>query len=157
LLSAVGASVARALNDTPKIVGVGLLALELGGSSSNPIPKELLSALVSLAMVAGGFWASKLVMHTLAFRVTDLNLYSGVTANLTNWSLVSAGSFLGLPLSTTHVSGAAMVGSVYGTRCHKVRWKVVKNVSNAWLITVPATAVLAVIFSVIAQGLYAIF
>ena len=75
------------------------------------------AVLAVLAMVAGGLWASRKVISALAYRVTALDRDTGLAANAANTGLVGAASLFGLPLSTTHVSGAALVGSARSTAC----------------------------------------
>lgn len=152
LLSAGGASFARALNDTPKIVGVGLL-MAMEGSLTASIPGWSLIGLAAAAMAAGGVWASRHVIHTLAFRVVRMDGHSGLVANTTNTGLVGAASFLGLPLSTTHVSGAALIGACQGAGSGSVHWTLVRDVVNGWVVTVPAAAALAASFWGIATAL----
>ena len=153
LLSAVGASFARAINDTPKIVGVGLLALQFDGGSVVEVSNGIFIVLAAVSMAAGGLWASRQVIRTLAYRVTDLDGHCGLAANATNSGLVGVASLLGLPLSTTHVSGAALVGASHVVKDRPIRWEVVREIVNAWIITVPASAALAAAFWALAAGL----
>ena len=140
----------------PQVVGVGLLALELGISGGSTTPLVLLGLLAAAAMTAGGLWASQGVMRTLAFRVTDLGAQEGMTANLTNSVLVGGASLLGLPLSTTQVSGAALVGAAQASGSGRVRWPVVREIALAWLVTIPGAALLAALFWLGAQGVIAL-
>lgn len=155
-LSAGGASFVRALNDVPKIVGVGLLAVSLESSNAGSLDNRALIVLTTVVMVMGGLWASRPVTRTLAYRVTSLNTPNGLAANATNSILVGSASLLGLPLSTTHVSGAALVGASHGDQSAHIRWRVVKDIVNRWLVTVPAAAMLSAVFSELAIGISAV-
>lgn len=144
-ISAVSATAARALNDTPKIAGVGLLVLGIG----NPIAvfdnSVLLIVGTVVAMAAGGLWASKGVSRTLAFRLVELDSHNSLAANISNSTIVGSASFFGLPLSTTHVSGAALIGAELQGRKSRIRWGVAGDILAAWIVTVPGSAALTII------------
>lgn len=142
--SAMGSAVARAWNDTPKLVGVGYLLLGAEGEGSL-WTALCLTGLIGAAMLIGGVWASHRVSETLGFRLVSLNPSSGLAANGTNAILVSGASILGLPLSTTHVSGGALVGAGMGTRNSPPRGSVAGEVLAAWILTVPGAALLATV------------
>ena len=130
------ASFARALNDAPKVLALGLAggtALGLSGGS--------LIVLVALAMGAGSHLAGRRVTHTLATKVTPIPADHGLAANLVTSALVGIASAVAVPVSTTHVSTGAIVG--IGMRRHDVRWKVVREFLLAWVVTVPVAAMLA--------------
>lgn len=142
LLSAAGSSAARAFNDTPKIAGVGLLALAAQEPAASSDRSLWLIVLTVVAMAVGGLWASRRVNETLALRLVTLDSRSGLSANASNTVLVGAGSFLGLPLSTTHVSGAALVGAALGGRRVEIRWDLARDIMAGWIVTVPGGAAL---------------
>lgn len=144
LLSALGSVVARTLNDTPKIAGVGLLVLAIGESTSSGQNLWLI-ALTVAAMCMGGLLACRRVCQTLAFQLANLDSNSGLAANASNSVLVSAASALGLPLSTTHVSGAAMAGAALGSRHTRLSRKVTRDIITAWVVTVPGAALLSIV------------
>lgn len=61
-------------------------------------------------------------------------------------AVILASSFAGAPVSTTHVVASSVVGVGGGRRrCGHVRWAVVRSMAFAWLLTLPATALLAVV------------
>jgi len=80
-MSAITASAARGLNDTPKIAGIGLLLLGIHGDAATPSNEHLVVSLTIAAMLLGGWIASRHVTDTLAFRLTDLDQESGFAAN----------------------------------------------------------------------------
>lgn len=141
-VSAITACAARSLNDTPKIVGVGLMLLGIHGDGTTRSIEHLVVSLTIAATLFGGWIASRHVMNTLAFDLADLDRQSGYAANSATAFLVAMGSVFGLPLSITHVSGAALVGAGQGGR-NRINGQVLREVVIAWLLTVPAAAVLA--------------
>ncbi len=133
-------SFARALNDAPKMVALVLAAFVLSGARVAPF---VLFELVTLGMVAGSLAGGRRVTHLLAERITRLDHREGALGNLVTAALVGAGAIGGLPMSTTHVSSAAIVG--VGWRGAGMNRWVVRDVVLAWVVTVPAAALLGVL------------
>jgi inorganic phosphate transporter, PiT family len=134
ILSAGALCFARALNDTPKIAAMLLLLSFLQPSVSITI--------VAVFMVIGGCLHSRGVARRMSLEITEMNGGLGFTGNIISAMLVIAGSFFGLPLSTTHISCGALfgVGMVTG-RTHKAT---VVQIVMAWLLTLPIAALLSV-------------
>ncbi|WP_211240604.1 inorganic phosphate transporter [Adhaeribacter aquaticus] len=124
---------ARALNDTPKIVGLLLfiqfLDLRIG----------LLA--VGLAMAVGGWLNSRKVAETVSNKITSLNSGQGFTANLVTGILVTTASISGLPVSTTHVSVGALFG--IGLVTKQTNSQVISGILFSWILTLPVAAALS--------------
>ncbi len=140
-LSSGGTSMARALNDTPKIVALGAGFLVVSGSERVPMWVFLATA---AAMVAGSWAGGRRVAHTLAERVTQLDFREGLGANLATALLVSIASTLGLPVATTHVASAAIIGVGARRGRGAVCWRTVGEVALAWLVTLPVAALFGI-------------
>ncbi len=148
-VSSAATSLARGMNDAPKMVALGLAAAALGvaGAVSPPV----LYAAVTAGMVVGGLLAGRRVTTLLAEKVTVLDTSSGLAANGVTALLVAAGALYGLPMSTTHVAsgGIAGVGAVSGS----VNWATVRQMALAWVVTLPASAALAGLGELAARAL----
>ncbi len=123
-------SLFRGLNDTPKILALGVAAAAATG-----IADRSLYVLLALAMGAGSYFAGGRVTATLADRVTRMTPADGLAANLVTSLLVASASALALPVSTTHVSSSAIIGIGFYSR--EIRWRTVRDVLLAWLVTLP--------------------
>jgi PiT family inorganic phosphate transporter len=132
-LSAGAVSFARGLNDTPKLVGLGLLA--------STVDLVFSIALVASAMALGGLVNAREVAQTISKRITAMNPDQGFAANLTTSFLVIAASKWGLPVSTTHVSCGVVFG--IGIASGQARWNVIRTILMAWLLTLPMAALSA--------------
>jgi PiT family inorganic phosphate transporter len=137
-LTAGATSFARGLNDTPKIVALGIAA-----SATLAIPAGAGFVLVTIAMALGGLLAGLRVTETLARKVTAMSPGEGFAANLVTSLLVIAASWFALPVSTTHVSSGAIIGLGLHRRGEGVRWRTVFEMALAWLVTLPVAAVIA--------------
>ena len=144
-LSAGLTAFARGLNDAPKVLGLGLAATVVLN-----VPLIGAFLLVALAMTAGSLLRGFKVTETLARNVTPMAPPEGFAANLVTAALVILASRLALPVSTTHVSSAAIIGLGLRRDARQVRWDTVRDMLLAWVVTLPASAlVAAIVFSLL--------
>jgi PiT family inorganic phosphate transporter len=146
------ASLARGANDTPKIMAMLLLG---GATASWPSAGVGLGALtaVALAMGLGSYLGGFRVTEVLAEKVTRMDHVEGLSANLATSSLVLVSATMGLPVSTTHVSGSAIIGIGLLKGRRAVRWATVRDMVLAWIVTLPAAALLAALAYVVLSRL----
>ncbi|HWC64998.1 MAG TPA: inorganic phosphate transporter [Thermoanaerobaculia bacterium] len=128
-------SLARGVNDTPKILALGVAAAAVWG-----IRGPAYYAAVAAGMGAGSVIAGRRVTETLARKVTAMTAAEGFSANLVTTLLVGAASFAALPVSTTHVSSGAVIGIGLRRGRGAVRWKTVRDIVLAWIVTLPVAA-----------------
>jgi len=131
---------ARGWNDAPKIAALSIVALT-AANVGNPAAVGFL--IVTLAMAVGGYLAGRKVLDTLAKKLTPLPLAESLTASLTTAVLVSAASWAGMPVSTTHVSTGAIVGAGLRNNPAAVKWGKVTEIVLSWLVTLPVAALIA--------------
>jgi PiT family inorganic phosphate transporter len=143
-LSSGTASFARGLNDTPKIVALGVAFSLIARHSAKFQAPYWLFALVALGMGAGSAVGGLRVTRTLAEKVTKMDHTEGLAANLATAALVTFASHLGLPVSTTHVSSGAIIGIGLRDGLGHVNWRVVRDMALAWVVTLPGAGILAV-------------
>jgi len=147
-LSSGAVSFARGLNDAPKIVGLSL-ATALLAPSFWTLGSKSLFVLVSAGIVLGSLAAGRRVTRVLAEDVTPMNHREGLAANLVTATLVGAGAVYGLPMSTTHVSSGGIVGM--GAERGSLDWAKVRQIAAAWVVTLPAAALLGGLCCVLAR------
>jgi PiT family inorganic phosphate transporter len=138
------ASFARGTNDVPKIVAMLLLG---SATAAWPSTSSQLAAFggVALAMGLGSYFGGLRVTEVLAEKVTRMDHTEGLSANLTTSLLVLVSGTLGLPVSTTHISSSAIIGIGLRKGLNSVRWTTVRDMVLAWVVTLPASALLACI------------
>ena len=132
-LSAGALSFARGLNDTPKIVALGLIAAGL--------QMEWSIILIGLVMAMGGIIGARKVAETVSKRITAMDPEQGLTANLITSVLVIFASKWGMPVSTTHVSCGALFG--IGITNGQAQWKMIRTILAAWVLTLPTAGALS--------------
>jgi PiT family inorganic phosphate transporter len=133
LLSAGAVSFARGLNDTPKIVALGLVA--------GALDLRFSILLVAATMALGGLLNARGVAQTVSRKITGMEPDHGLWANLVTSFLVIFASKWGMPVSTTHVSCGALFG--IGIANGQAHWKMIRTILTAWLLTLPVAAVLS--------------
>jgi PiT family inorganic phosphate transporter len=128
---------ARGLNDAPKIVAIGAVAL---------VPATLtlhqVLAAVAAAMAVGSVVAGIRVARRLSCDVVRMTHHEGFTANLSTAVLVGIGAGYGLPMSTTQVSVGAIAG-LARTNLDRLNSRTLRDFAVAWLITPPFAATVA--------------
>lgn len=134
-LSAGAVSFARGLNDTPKIVAIGLIASALDITWS--------IGLVAFMMALGGLISARKVAETVSKRITALEPDQGLSANLVTSFLVIFASKWGLPVSTTHVSCGSLFG--VGILNGEAHWEMIRTILLAWVLTLPFAGISAAI------------
>jgi PiT family inorganic phosphate transporter len=147
ILSAAFMAFSHGSNDGQKFMGVFTLALVLGGTMTKfavPVWVILLCGAVMGLGTAFGGWR---IIRTMGFKITKLEPVNGFAAESAGAFAILLASRFGIPLSTTHCIGTAImgVGSTRGIRA--VRWGMARNIVLTWIITFPACAILGYVFA----------
>jgi len=96
--------------------------------------------------VAGLVTYGHRVMATVGTRITDLTPSRGFAATLAAAATVVVASGTGLPISTTHTLVGAVLGVGMARGIAAINLRVVQAIFVSWIVTLPAGALLAVIF-----------
>jgi PiT family inorganic phosphate transporter len=143
LVSAALFSCAHGTNDAQKTMGIITAVLVAGGMQKDfRVPSWVIaasSAAIGLGTMSGG-WR---IVRTMGTRLTRLQPRSGFCAETGAAISILFATSLGLPVSSTHaIAGAiAGVGSIQRTRA--VRWHVAGGIVTAWVLTIPAAAIVS--------------
>jgi PiT family inorganic phosphate transporter len=130
-------------NDAQKTMGIitlGLLTLGFQQTFVVPWWVILLSATAMAAGTAMGGWR---IIHTLGGKFYRIRPIHSFTSQLTSGLVVLGASLLGGPVSTSHVVSSSIVGVGTAQRRSQVRWGVMADIMVAWLLTIPAAAIMA--------------
>ncbi len=131
------ASLARGLNDTPKIAAIAAFTLVPAGWSTTSV-----ALLVGVPMAIGSLLVGTRVARRLAEDVVPIDDHNGLRANLALSVLVGVGANQGLPMSTTHVATGAIAGAGAG-RLARLDSTTLGGFALAWFATLPAAGVVA--------------
>src|SRR4051794_3844453 len=143
LLSAAAFSLAHGSNDAQKTAGIitGVLFTSKYINAFE-VPAWVLFAsysAIALGTLSGG-WR---IVHTMGGRLTRLKPRSGFCAETGAAASVLLSTHLGVPVSTTHAIAGAIAGVGSIQRMKAVRWGIATNIVWAWVLTIPAAAILA--------------
>jgi PiT family inorganic phosphate transporter len=140
LLSASFVSLAHGTNDAQKTMGVIALALVAAHpSSSFHVPTWVIVS-AAVAMAAGTYAGGWRIVRTLGQRIAKLEPPQGFAAETATASILWLTAHFGFPVSTTHTMSSAVLGAGATSRFSAVRWGIAGNIVVAWLLTLPAAA-----------------
>lgn len=166
IISSMAFSVAHGSNDAQKTMGIvvgllyasrqyfenapdGLRFLYVGTVGDVPIWVLLAAhACIAAGTLAGG-WR---IVRTMGSRITRLRPVSGFCAETAGAIVILSASHFGIPVSTTHTITGSIVGVGATTRLSAVRWGIARRIIWAWVVTIPASALVAAIaYAVLAR------
>jgi PiT family inorganic phosphate transporter len=143
IVTAVALALSHGANDAQKTMGIITLALVTSGYLKHfavPYWVILLCAgMIALGTALGGW---KLI-RTLGGKFYKIRPVDGLAAQLTSAVVILGASLVGGPVSTTQVVSSGIMGVGAAERMNKVRWGVAQEIATAWLLTIPATALVA--------------
>jgi PiT family inorganic phosphate transporter len=103
-------------------------------------------AVMGLGTLIGG-WR---IVHTMGSRITRLRPFQGFCAETGGAITLFVATHFGIPVSTTHTITGCIIGVGAARRVSSVRWKVANRIVFAWVVTIPASALIAAIFYALA-------
>src|SRR5690242_6028082 len=136
---------AHGTNDAQNTMGVIALALYAAGHSSSPanIPTWVIAS-AATSMALGTYIGGWRIMRTMGTRIFKLRPPQGFAAQATASSvLYTVATKYGFPVSTTHVISGSVMGAGATTKMSAVRWGVAADIVAAWMLTIPAAAIVA--------------
>ena len=130
-------------NDAQKTMGVIALALfEAHKIDHFYIPTWVIVA-SGLAIGAGTYVGGWRIMRTLGQRIFSMDPATGFAAQVSGGTTIYLATHFGYPVSTTHVVSGSVLGAGSTKRLSAVRWGIAGNIVFAWLLTIPAAALVA--------------
>jgi PiT family inorganic phosphate transporter len=141
-------------NDAQKTMGVIALALfEAHKIDHFYIPDWVIVA-SGLAIAAGTYAGGWRIMRTVGQRIFSIEPASGFAAQVSGGSVIYLATHFGYPVSTTHVVSGSVMGAGSTKRFSAVRWGVAGNIVFAWVLTIPAAALVAAALYWPVQGIF---
>ena len=156
VFSAAAYSLGHGGNDAQKTMGIITSLLVAGGVISTfNIPLWVVlsaQAAIALGTISGG-WR---IVKTMGQKITKLAPIDGFCAETASAVSIFTATHLGVPVSTTHVITGAISGVGSVRRVSAVRWGVTLRIVWAWIMTIPAAAIIATILFFIFNKLFSI-
>lgn len=149
LFSSAWFAITHGANDGQKTMGIIVLVLMSEGIlTSFEVPIWVILAAAS-AIAIGTFIGGFKVIKTLGMKIARLRPYQGFAAETGGGIILAVFASLGIPASTTHAITGSIMGAGATRRKHAVRWKVGKQIVATWLITIPGSAAIAYVSTII--------
>ena len=143
-------------NDAQKTIGLIWMLLIASGSAAagDAMPPGWVIWSCYLAIGAGTLFGGWRIVKTMGQRITKLKPVGGFCAETGGALTLFLATGLGIPVSTTHTITGAIVGVGAVRNASKVRWGVAGNIVWAWVLTIPASALVAAISYFIGRALF---
>ena len=157
ILSACFVAFAHGANDVANAIGplsAVINVLNTGTVAMKSVVPIWILALGGLGIVIGlATWGWR-VIETVGKRITELTPTRGFAAEFGAATTIVIASRLGLPISTTHTLVGAVLGVGLARGMGALNLRVVRDIIVSWIVTVPAGAILAIIFFFILKGIF---
>jgi PiT family inorganic phosphate transporter len=151
LISASFMAFSHGSNDAQKTMGVITLALFAGGAiptADVPLWVKLSSAVViGLGTYSGG----KRIIRTLGMRLVKLTPMHGFAAETAASAVLIGTAHFGFPVSTTHVISTSIMGVGATQRLSAVKWGLTRDIAIAWVLTLPAAALIGGVCAIVSK------
>ena len=147
LLSSAMYSLGHGSNDAQKTMGIIWLLLIAAGISStqDALPPTWVIVSCYVAIAAGTLFGGWRIVKTMGQKITRLKPVGGFCAETGGAFTLFLASGFGIPVSTTHTITGSIVGVGASQKFSAVRWGVAGNIVWAWVLTIPASALMAAI------------
>ncbi|MFI6012023.1 anion permease [Streptomyces sp. NPDC051243] len=134
-------SLAHGTNDAQKTMGVITLTLISAGALGHDAgPPLWVIASAGLAIGLGTYLGGWRIIRTMGKGLTEIQSPQGFAAETASTTVILTSAHLGFALSTTQVASGSILGAGLGRRLAEVRWGVAGRMVVAWLVTLPAAA-----------------
>src|SRR3712207_6285329 len=149
-------SLGRGGNDAQKTMGIIAVLLYSQGLLEGGFHVPFWVVITcQAAMGLGTLFGGWRIVHTMGSKITRLTPMQGFCAETGGALTLFGATWLGIPVSTTHTITGAIIGVGSARRTSAVRWGVARGIVVAWVVTIPAAALIAALFYVAAAALSA--
>ncbi len=157
LISAAGVSLAHGGNDAQKTMGIVAGALYTAGLMTRADMNGNwgkfhwpIILMANTAIALGTYFGGWRIVRTMGSKITKLKPVGGFCAETGSAITLFGTALAGIPVSTTHTITGAIVGVGATHRLSAVRWGVARRIVWAWILTIPASGIVAAaVFAII--------
>ena len=144
LVSAAGYSLGHGTNDAQKTMGIIAVLLFTSGYLGDTFYVPFWVILICHAAIAlGTMFGGWRIVRTMGMRLTALQPIGGFCAETAGAIALLGSATFGIPVSTTHTITGAIIGVGTTRRLSAVRWGIAGQIVWAWILTIPASAIIA--------------
>lgn len=158
IFTACAMAFAHGSNDVANAIGPVAAVVSIVSSGGEVAAKSMLPLWVlvlgGIGIVIGLMMYGKKVIATVGSQITELTPSRGFAATLAAATTVVLASGTGLPISTTHTLVGAVLGVGLARGMAALDMTVIRNIFMSWLVTLPAGAILSILFFFILKGIF---
>src|SRR5690349_14034839 len=142
-LTALVMAFGQGTNDAQKTMGIISLSLVIGGVLPEFEVPFWVVAVSAAAIAIGTSLGGWRLIRTLGGKFYKIRPLHSFSTQLSSAGVILAASLFGVPVSASQVVSSAIIGVGSAERASKVRWSVAEDIIISWLITIPASGLLA--------------
>lgn len=143
IVTATALALSHGTNDAQKTMGIITMGLLAGGALPRFMVPTWVVVACAGAMALGTAVGGWRIIHTLGGKFYKVRPVHSFASQLGSAVIILAAALIGGPVSTTHVVSTSILGAGAAERVSKVRWGVAGQIVVAWLLTIPASALVA--------------
>jgi len=141
-----GLAISHGANDAQKSVGIVALLLFAAGETSHFAPPTWVLFACGFALTLGTAFGGWPIIRTLGRRIIRLRPLDSLASQTASTGVLLGASLIGAPVSTSQVVASSVVGVGGGRRRWRhIHWPLVRTMLLAWLVTIPAAALIAAV------------
>jgi PiT family inorganic phosphate transporter len=141
-----GLAFTHGANDAQKSVGIVALLLFAAGETTQFAPPTWVALACGVALTIGTAFGGWPIIRTLGRRIIRLRPLDSLASQTASTGVLFTASVIGAPVSTSQVVASSIVGVGGGRRRWRhVHWPLVRTMLLAWLVTIPAAALIAAV------------
>ncbi len=143
ILTAISLALSHGSNDSQKTMAILAMSLLISGQTPTfTVPLWVIAASAGM-MGLGSLFGGWRLIRTLGGRIYKIRPVHAFTSQAASAGIVLGAALLGGPVSASQVVGTAIMGAGAAERVNKVRWQVAQDMLVTWIVTIPASALLA--------------
>ena len=140
-------------NDAQKTMGIIAVLLYANGYLQGEFHVPFWVVLsCQIAMALGTLFGGWRIVRTMGMGITRVRPSGAFSAQTAGAVTLFLATYLGIPVSTTHTITGAIVGIGLARRLSAVRWKLATRILWAWVLTIPASGLIAALFWYLGRG-----
>jgi len=143
MVTALGLALSHGANDAQKTMGIIAMGLLARGVIPRFAVPTWVVAVCAAAMALGTVLGGWRIIRTLGGRFYRIRPIHSFTSQVASAGVILGAALVGGPVSTTHVVSTTILGVGSAERLSKVRWGIMGQIVTAWLLTIPASGLLA--------------
>ena len=136
-------AITDASNDAQKVMGIMTMLLFYYGHISEFVVPPWVIILSYIAIASGVVFGGWRIVKTMATKITRVRPYQGFSSDVSSSLILGTAAYLGIPMSSTHISNGTLIGIGLTRGKKSVNWGTLRSIIWAWILSAPMSAVIS--------------